>query len=98
MPVLTANLAELAWPVREDCRLRGVVDSGKTEPVGLIDTDTGKPAAGELIIARGVVAEGFVQTERLLAMMPHQLGASNERVINRPAERFPAYRGIQSIN
>src|SRR6185503_10984689 len=73
-PDLPADLAKLAWPVSEDQRPAGVVEGGVGEPFGLVETRAKEPAAGELIIARNVIAErpGH-KAERLLGARPDEL-------------------------
>src|SRR5882672_9659163 len=84
--VLRANLAELARPVRQDNGLLRVLSLRADQPVRFIDSHPSEPAPSELVFPGSVIAEHLAQTERLLAVVPHQLGTGNEGVIDRPRQ------------
>src|SRR5436309_2277850 len=95
--VLSAQLAELAWPIREHNRTAFVGESSIPAAVGVIVASTQKPAAPQLIIRRSIVSESFLSRGQLLAIAPDELAAADEGVVNRAAQRLPAQRGIDSV-
>src|SRR5262249_44914644 len=59
---------------------------------------SGEPAPRELIFTRDVIAESLTQALRLLAIMPDEFAAAEERVINRAAQRLPAYGRVRAVD
>src|SRR5512140_1634727 len=78
---LAADLAELAWPLRQDGRAAGVLELRVVEPFGAIEASAHKPAPPQLVIARDVVSERLRQRHGL-GTRPDEFAAGDKRVID----------------
>src|SRR5262249_17517915 len=83
-PVLSTNLAELAWPIRQHRRLSFVNERCIVRFSGMVITESGEPPPGQLIIAGDVIAPRELRPAELLPPAPGEFRASHERVVNRP--------------
>src|ERR1051326_2410965 len=92
--ILCANLAEFARPVRQNCRLSGVVQRRVGGAIRPVVAGAGEPSPRELIIRRSVVAFAFLPAIELIALAPDELASSDERVIDRALQWPPAQRRI----
>src|ERR1051326_3299955 len=116
---LSADLAELARPVGEQKRAPSILDERGKRPVagghsvrdrgltgaalGAVETAAEEPAACELIIGGGIVAEGADLSDGSRRCegregdgraRPDELGAGGEGVVDGAAERLPAQRSV----
>src|SRR5437667_9330409 len=93
-PVLAADLAELARPVRQHERLPRVEESGVVGPVRSIVSKSGEPAPRELIVSRHVVAHAALKPFWLVPATPDDFGSPDERPVDRTLQGSPAQFGV----
>src|SRR5438105_8391291 len=97
-PELRADLAELAGPIGQHQGTAGILQSGVIQTLGTVETRAKEPAASKLIISGNVESvRGCHGMHRLLGMGPDELAASDERVVNGAAQRFPSHGCVDSI-
>src|SRR5687767_15729926 len=82
-PVLGAHLTELAWPERDHRRPSTIDHVGARGSSGSVIPPAGKPASGELVVGRHVVAKRVLRRIELVAPAPYHLGAPDERAVPR---------------
>src|SRR4029453_15907260 len=100
--ILTADLAELAGPIREDTGKAGIRQGGVVGVTAAIEAATNGPAAVEAVFGVRVHAERLLRLERvgrgnLGGCAPEQFGAEEEGVVDGAAQWLPAERGVGSI-
>src|SRR5690349_10354808 len=71
--ILPAHLAELAWPVRKDCRLAFVAKLRIIRTLGVVITNAREPSPRKLVVAGHVVTQSALHAERLLPPAPNEL-------------------------
>src|SRR5437660_94681 len=96
-PVLPANLAELARPVREDQRPARIEQRRVGGAVAAVVPGTHEPAPPELIIAGDVHAGAALQAVLLIAAAPYPLRPADEGVVDRSLQRPPAERRVDAV-
>src|SRR4051812_44795580 len=94
-PVLPADLTELARPVGHDKGTAAVEERCILCTIGAVVAGADEPAARHLIVAGGVVAHRPLEADRLIALTPDHLGASDERVINRSLQWTPPEGAVE---
>src|SRR6266446_1323289 len=100
--ILATDLAEFAGPVGENTGKTCVRQAGVGGAAAAIEASANSPAAVEAVFRIGIKAESMrglenVKRRQLVASAPEEFGAEEERMVDGPAERFPAERGIGGI-
>src|SRR6266849_1484212 len=95
--VLSAYLAELAWPISQHCGEAFVDEVRIRGFAGTIITSANEPSPPQLVVARSVEAKRTLFEGKLLSLAPDQFCPSHEGVINRSAQGLPAQGGVDSI-
>src|SRR5438874_9488311 len=96
-PVLPANLAELARPVREDQRPARIEQRRVGRAVAAVVPRAHEPAPPELIIAGDVHAHAALKAVLLIAAAPYPFRPAHEGVIDRSLQRPPAERRVDAV-
>src|ERR1700687_3172423 len=95
--ILSADLAELAWPVGQHC---GETLVDKARVFGFtraIIAPSYEPSPPQLVVARSVEAKRALFERKLLPLTPDQFCPSHEGVVDGPAQGLPAQRGVYPI-
>ena len=96
MPVLSANLAELARPIRQREGLSDIVQRSVVGAFRTIEPRAREPSAAQLIVTGHVEPRGILASCRLLALTPDDFRASDERGIDGTPQRTPPHGRIES--
>src|SRR5438309_1126289 len=84
---LGTKLRELARPIGEHERAALINCEGVAAAISVVITRSDEPSAAELVVGRGIHAEGALLEWELLTLAPDELAASNKRVVDRAAQR-----------
>src|SRR6266566_502992 len=100
--ILATNLAKLARPVREDTRKPCVRQVGIGGSSASVETASGRPAAVEAVFGvrvhpQCVLRLKNIERGELIAGAPKKLVAEKERMVDGPAQRLPAQRGVGAV-
>src|SRR5258708_39320210 len=95
--ILSADLAELAWPVAQyggetlvdKARILGFTRAGIAPSYN--------PSPAQLVVARSVEAKGTLFERKLLPLTPDQFCPSHEGVVDGPAQGLPAQCGVDAV-
>src|ERR1700716_56772 len=95
--ILSPNLTEFARPVSQDRRAAFICEVSLARPIGPVIASAHEPSTVKLVLSRRVHTEGTLVKWRLLALAPDEFAASDERVVDSAPQRFPAHRGIHTV-
>src|SRR5262245_7244415 len=96
VPVLGADLAELARPEGQDEGCALVDEERVRRALGVIVAEPAEPASRELVLAEGVHAEGVETADLLLALAPDELAAREEPAVDGAPQRPVAEGGVDT--
>src|SRR5919109_2791274 len=95
--VLPAHLTELAGPISQHRRGTLVGQAGGLGAVRLIISSANEPTTAQLVITRGVKAEGTLLKGQLLALAPDEFTTSHQGMVDGTPQRPPAQGGVDAI-